>query len=380
MDEENDDNSIKNPMKPFILIILFILFFTLFIPEWYYYRIDKIDLDDEDYGYISSHMGPIWGYYQAEGYDSDYGDESGIFFPFTGHIILAVFSIAILTCQILSIILLFQMQKKLDMVDHKNGDRNAPFKWRMILVLLILPVLIVFISIGILALSSMSFENFSYYGFGFSHAEGPRSWDSTFQIRGSFCVVLQLIAIAVYYIGVKKTLIKRWEQNFSRSFVPISLQKEKIKMPKVQWHDFMDYEEVQSQKNISPVYSRMAVSSFVLSVIGSSVWFIALFVVSSRPNISEIVPICFGINGIVLFTGISAIILGIAGFKTIQTKPDTYKGKGLAIAGIIIGTIIFVIMLLSLFALLLLPEDFGNQYDDIILLYNGLKHFFLNGI
>lgn len=62
-----------------------------------------------------------------------------------------------------------------------------------------------------------------------------------------------------------------------------------------------------------------------------------------------IVPIAGAFLG--LFGGIVALVLGILGVKEVNRDPATFKGKGMAVTGIVLGSIMIVLGLLVVIAL-----------------------------
>ncbi|MFP4119283.1 MAG: DUF4190 domain-containing protein [Candidatus Woesearchaeota archaeon] len=72
------------------------------------------------------------------------------------------------------------------------------------------------------------------------------------------------------------------------------------------------------------------------------------FLLALSPLVTGLIPV---INLLNILTPFASIILGIIGISSIKSNPSKKKGRGFAIAGIIIGAIeIIMIMLLFTFA------------------------------
>ncbi len=100
----------------------------------------------------------------------------------------------------------------------------------------------------------------------------------------------------------------------------------------------------------SPVYSKIAIFSYILSFFGSLNLFIFLI-------LSYLVGIkaCFFGSSIAVVSGILSIILGVIGIRNINRKPYILKGYKMAIAGIIYSSVDIVVVIIFIWMWQSLP-------------------------
>ena len=127
----------------------------------------------------------------------------------------------------------------------------------------------------------------------------------------------------------------------------------------------------------SPTFSRKALASFVLSVLGIIISVIVVFISEllygnpvffvAEMNHQDSIEICLVVIAFLLLSGAFSIIFGFLGMKEIRGNSDKYKGIGFAIAGVVIGFALVVLCLLFAFGLGSIMYDIEHDDDMIIL-------------
>ena len=132
-------------------------------------------------------------------------------------------------------------------------------------------------------------------------------------------------------------------------------------MDETEWDLPLEY-TIRAGNGMSPTLSKKALISFILSLLGVLISSIVCTMFHGETK-----DICLAVALIVLFSGVLSITFGYLGLKEIRERPDNFKGKGIAIAGIVIGIILLLFFCLSSLILADILDDLAHD-DDLIML------------
>src|SRR5438105_3444553 len=93
--------------------------------------------------------------------------------------------------------------------------------------------------------------------------------------------------------------------------------------------------------------------------------------VTTRVSSKALVSLLLGLSSVSLITGVPAVLMGLAGIREINQSDGRLAGRGMAIAGMLLGAFATVVLVVCILAMILvhMRETANRLYCE-----NNLKH------